>query len=942
MNVLLKKLLGTKNERTIKKWRPLVVRVADLEPTFQAKSDDELRAMTGTFRERIGNGEPLDSVLPESFACVREASVRTLGMRHYDVQVVGAIALHRGMISEMKTGEGKTLVATMPLYLNALSGRGAHLVTVNDYLARRDAEWMGRIYGFLGMNVGVIVHGLTDGQRQDAYGSDITYGQNNEFGFDYLRDNMKFRLQDYVQRELNFAIVDEVDSILIDEARTPLIISGPAEGSSKLYYRINAIIPFLKADEDYVNDEKSMSVSLTDAGVDKVARRLGMAKPEDLFDPENIELLHHVNTGLRAHALFKRDQHYLVEGGEIIIVDEFTGRKMPGRRWSDGLHQAVEAKEGLKVQEENQTLATITFQNYFRMYDKLAGMTGTADTEAEEFHKIYKLDVLVIPTNRPIIRDDHDDWIYTTERGKFRAIAADIKESHEKGQPVLVGTTSVEKNEFLSKLLRREGVPHEVLNAKNHANEAIIVAQAGRKGTVTIATNMAGRGTDIILGGNPEYTAAQMAGVNEGPEYEAALEGAHELCAAGREEVLAAGGLRVVGTERHESRRIDNQLRGRAGRQGDPGSTRFYLSLEDDLLRIFGGENVKKWMDRLKVPEDEPIFHKWVNKVIASSQRKVEARNFDIRKGLLEYDDVMNQQRSTIYGLRRQTLEGGTTHDWIKDAVADVAYMAANRHCPEDALAEDWDMETLVESAKSEWTLDLDLDDVDTGSFDEIAAHLSSSLQAHYEARAHKIADQLYLLHEDEEGATPEHYWDRWLEYEREQLLRQVDRNWRMHLQGVDHLREGIHLEAYGQRDPKLIYKKAAFEYFQNLLETIKEGVTGTLFRVVVRDDAQIERLKREREEAARKLMEQQQEMHAQAEQLVGAGGVQVGDRVRVGAPQGRPGAPVQGRPPVPTGPMIPIKRRAPKVGRNDPCPCGSGRKYKKCCMLQDSAGAPA
>jgi len=935
MNVLLKKLLGTKNERTIKKWRPLVARVAELEPTFQAKSDDELRAMTPAFRQRLDNGEPLDSLLPEAFACVREASVRTLGMRHYDVQVVGGICLHRGMIAEMKTGEGKTLVATMPLYLNALTGRGAHLVTVNDYLARRDAEWMGRIYGFLGMKVGVIVHGLTDAQRQDAYGSDITYGQNNEFGFDYLRDNMKFRLEDYVQKELNFAIVDEVDSILIDEARTPLIISGPAEGSQKLYYRINAIIPFLKADEDYVTDEKAMSVSLTDAGVDKVARRLNLEKPEDLFDPENIELLHHVNTGLRGHALFKRDQHYLVENGEIIIVDEFTGRKMPGRRWSDGLHQAVEAKEGLKVQEENQTLATITFQNYFRMYDKLAGMTGTADTEAEEFHKIYKLEVLVIPTNRPIVRDDHDDWIYTTERGKFRAIAADIKESHEKGQPVLVGTTSVEKNEFLSKLLTREGVPHEVLNAKNHANEAIIVAQAGRRGGVTIATNMAGRGTDIILGGNPEYTAAQMAGTNEGPEYEEALEKALETCAAAREEVLAAGGLRVVGTERHESRRIDNQLRGRAGRQGDPGSTRFYLSLEDDLLRIFGGENVKKWMDRLKVPEDEPIFHKWVNKVIASSQRKVEARNFDIRKGLLEYDDVMNQQRSTIYSLRRQTLEGTTTHAWINDAVADVAYMATNRHCPEGTLPEEWDIESLVDFAKSEWTLDLDLEGVDVGNFDDIAERLASQLKDHYEARARKIADQLYILHEGEEGATPEHYWQRWLEYEREQLLRQVDRNWRMHLQAVDILREGIHLEAYGQRDPKLIYKKEAFEYFQNLLETIKEGITGTLFRVEVRDDAQIERLKREREEAARKLMEQQQAMHAQAEQLVGAGGVQVGDRVR-------PGAPVQGRPPVPSGPTTPIRRRAPKVGRNDPCPCGSGRKYKKCCMLQDSAGVSA
>jgi len=932
---VMQKVIGSKNDRTLKKMQPIVSRVAELEATFEGYSDQDLQAMTGRFRERLANGESLEDILPETFAVVREAAKRVLGMRHYDVQVFGAIALHRGTVVEMKTGEGKTLVATMPVYLNALTQKGVHVVTVNDYLAKRDAEWMGRLYNFLGMDVGVIVQGMSDMVRQQGYACDITYGQNNEFGFDYLRDNMKFRLEDYVQRSHNFAIVDEVDSILIDEARTPLIISGPAAGSSKLYYRVNAIIPFLKADQDYVVDEKSMVVTLTDNGINKVEDRLGL---ENLFDTEQIEILHHVNTGMRAHILFKRDQHYLIEDGKIVIVDEFTGRKMPGRRWSDGLHQAIEAKEGLKVQEENWTLATVTFQNFFRMYETLAGMTGTADTEAEEFHKIYKLDVLVVPTNKPIQRQDEEDYIYTTERGKFHAILKDIQDCHQRGQPVLVGTGSVEKNEFLASLLTKEGIPHEILNAKQHAREADIVAQAGRLKGVTVSTSMAGRGTDIVLGGNPELLAASHAakvGIGQDPdddtplldlpEYQELLEAFRVQCTAEKKDVLAAGGLRVISTERHESRRIDNQLRGRAGRQGDVGSSQFYLSLEDDLLRIFGGENLKKWMDRLKVPEDEPIFHKWVTRVIESSQTKVEARNFDIRKNLLEYDDVMNQQRSTVYGLRRQTLEGRDTHAWVVDAVLDVAYLVSNNFCPEGSTSEEWDIDGLVAHAKKEWDLTVDLSDADVTRFVEISDTLGAQLKAQYEARVDKIASQLHELHDGEEEATVEHYHSRWMEYEREQMLRSVDRNWRLHLQAIDHLREGIHLEAYGQRDPKLVYKKEAFEYFQNLLATIRETVVDVLFRVEVKDDDQIERLKRDREEKARKLREQQQATHAQAESLVGGGAFGSGGRAGVRADE-----------------KSPIRRAAPKVGRNDQCPCGSGKKYKKCHGARESEAAAA
>ncbi len=694
-SALIKKIVGSKNERELKRLWPIVEQINNLEAGISKLSDDQLRNKTSEFKERYGRGETLDSLLPEAFAVCREAGKRVLGMRHFDVQLIGGMVLHQGKIAEMKTGEGKTLVATLPSYLNAITGKGVHVVTVNDYLARRDSEWMGRIHDFLGLRVGVIIHGLDDEERRDAYNADITYGTNNEFGFDYLRDNMKFALEDYVQRDFNFAIVDEVDSILIDEARTPLIISGPTEDSTDKYYIIDRIIPLLKKGEvveeeantlsgkrkrytgDYTVDEKAKSATLTEEGVLKVEKLL---KIENLYDPRDIETLHHVNQALRAHALFKLDVDYVVKEGEVIIVDEFTGRLMPGRRWSDGLHQAIEAKEGVKIENENQTLATITFQNYFRMYEKLSGMTGTADTEAEEFHKIYKLDVTVIPTNRVLLRPDFPDVIYKTEREKFNAVIEEVKELHAKGQPVLVGTISIEKSEELAELLRRQGIPHNVLNAKQHEKEAEIVAQAGRKGMVTIATNMAGRGTDILLGGNAEAMSKQWLRSNpEVSEEEFAKVSAQfkEQCLKEHDEVVSLGGLHILGTERHESRRIDNQLRGRSGRQGDPGSSRFYLSLQDDLLRIFGSERVSKIMDMLKIEEGEAITHGLITKAIENAQRKVEAHNFEIRKHLIDYDDVMNKQREVIYAQRREILAGETIResfvDMVNDAVADLA-----------------------------------------------------------------------------------------------------------------------------------------------------------------------------------------------------------------------------------------------------------------------------
>ena len=662
-----KKIFGTKNARVIKGMRPIVEHINSLEGGLQSKSDAELRAMTGAFRTRLDQGAALDDLLPEAFAVCREAGRRVLKMRHFDVQLIGGMVLHRGGIAEMKTGEGKTLVATLPVYLNALAGKGVHVITVNDYLARRDSEWMGRIYKFLGMSVGIVVHGLDDQERQESYRSDIAYGTNSEFGFDYLRDNMKLSIENYVQRELNYAIVDEVDSILIDEARTPLIISGSAEQSADLYQKVDGIIPGLRKDIDYTVDEKAHSAILTDAGIERIEQRLNVG---NLYNPANLEWLHHVTTALKAHTLYKRDVNYLIEDDKVIIVDEFTGRKMPGRRWSDGLHQAIEAKEGVEVQEENQTMATISYQNYFRIYKKLAGMTGTADTEAEEFHKIYKLGVTVVPTNKPMLRVDNDDVVYKNERGKFRAVVDEIVDCHKRGQPVLVGTVSVEKSEVVASLLRKKQIPHNVLNAKQHEKEAHVVAQAGRKGAVTISTNMAGRGTDIILGGNAEFMArAEIDPENAGkpghewpPEQEEAFQQGFSRfkaqCDAEKQEVLTAGGLHILGTERHESRRIDNQLRGRSGRQGDPGSSRFFLSLEDDLMRIFGAERITGLMERLGMEEDVPIEHGLINRAIENAQKKVEGHNFDIRKNLLEYDDVMNQQRKTIYALRRQVLEG--------------------------------------------------------------------------------------------------------------------------------------------------------------------------------------------------------------------------------------------------------------------------------------------
>jgi len=836
----LTQIFGSKNERELKKLQPLVARINELEPEIKAMSDAQLKDQTPRLRTRLDNGEPLDDLLPEAFATVREASMRTLGMRHYDVQLIGGMVLHGGSIAEMKTGEGKTLVATLPGYLNALTGRGVHVITVNDYLARRDTEWMGQIYRFLGMSVGTIQHGLDDRQRKESYGSDITYGTNNEFGFDYLRDNMKFDAASLVQRKLYYAIVDEVDSILVDEARTPLIISGPAEKSTQLYYQVNGIVPKLKAEVDYKIDEKARSATLTEEGVAHAEQMLGV---ENLYDPGNIELLHHTNQALKAHTLFKRDVDYIVKEGEVIIVDEFTGRLMPGRRYSEGLHQALEAKENVKIENENQTLATITFQNYFRMYDKLAGMTGTADTEAAEFKNIYNLDVSVIPTNKPMIRKDFSDVIYKTRREKFNAAIEEIKELHKKGQPVLVGTVSIDISEQMAKQLKKQGIPHEVLNAKNHEKEAEIISLAGQKGAVTISTNMAGRGTDIVLG-----------------------EGVTEL-----------GGLHILGTERHESRRIDNQLRGRSGRQGDPGSSRFYLALEDDLLRIFGGERITGIMERLGMEEGEPIEHNLISRAIENAQTKVEAHNFDIRKHLLEYDDVMNQQREVIYKQRRDLLTGVNLKETIEDIMVESAETIASQFADERALPEDWDWDAISDAVFQQFNFRMAKMDENTldGLNDEGLA------QAIYE-QAHAIYNQkAAMLGSDED----------FRQLERVVMLQTVDNLWKDHLLSMDHLKEGIGLRGYAQQNPLLVYKKEGFEMFQETIERIKSETLGILFRIQLAEPDHIEDLQQPKEQP-----------------LVFSGG---GD-----APAAKK----------------PVKREAKKVGRNDPCPCGSGKKYKKCC----------
>jgi preprotein translocase subunit SecA len=834
----LTKVFGSKNERELKQLQPLVDRINELEPEVQALNDEQLKGQTAAFRRRLDQGETLDSLLPEAFATVREASMRTLKMRHFDAQLIGGIVLHQGKIAEMKTGEGKTLAATLPAYLNALTDKGVHVITVNDYLARRDTEWMGNIYRFLGLSVGTILHGLNDGERLAAYGSDITYGTNNEFGFDYLRDNMKFEREGLVQGELNFAIVDEVDSILIDEARTPLIISGPAEKSTDLYYQINNLIPRLNKDTHYTIDEKARSAILTEDGVAKAEKLLQV---DNLFDPKYIELLHHINQALKAHTLFKLDVDYIVKNGEVIIVDEFTGRLMPGRRYSEGLHQALEAKEGVKIENENQTLATVTFQNYFRMYTKLAGMTGTADTEATEFKKIYDLDVVVIPTNMPMIRKDFPDVIYKTRKEKFNAALDEIVELHKTGQPVLVGTISIDVSEALSKKLKKRGIKHEVLNAKNHEKEAEIIAQAGQMGAVTISTNMAGRGTDIVLG-----------------------EGVTDL-----------GGLHILGTERHESRRIDNQLRGRSGRQGDPGSSRFYLALEDDLLRIFGGERITGIMEKLGMEEGEPIEHNMISRAIENAQSKVEGHNFDIRKQLLEYDDVMNQQREVIYRQRREALSGKDLKDDIQEMIRDKAEEIADTFSADSPHPEEWDLEEIRGAVYKQFNFRLngfDEETLDGLNRDGLAEMIFEEAERVYRGREAAIGS------------------DEFRQLERLVMLQSVDNLWKDHLLSMDHLKEGIGLRGYAQQNPLVVYKKEGYELFQDMIERVKEETIGILYRIQIAEPEKLDDYHRPKQP-----------------QLSFSGGGE-GEQKK------------------------PTKRASKKIGRNAPCPCGSGKKYKKCC----------
>ncbi len=890
---ILKKFVGSKNERELKRLWPIVEKIGSMEPEMARLTDEQLQNKTAEFKERYSRGETLDSLLPEAFAVCREAGKRVLGMRHFDVQLIGGMVLNSGKIAEMKTGEGKTLVATLSAYLNALTGKGVHVVTVNDYLARRDSEWMGQIYRFLGLTVGVIVHGIDDAERRRSYAADITYGTNNEFGFDYLRDNMKFALDDYVQRPFYYAIVDEVDSILIDEARTPLIISGPTEDSTDKYYIIDRIIPQLKKGAvieeeantlsgkrkrytgDFTVDEKAKSATLTEEGVLQVEKLLRI---DNLYDPRNMEILHHVNQALRAHALFKRDVDYVVKDGEVLIVDEFTGRLMPGRRWSDGLHQAIEAKEGVVIENENQTLATITFQNYFRMYEKLSGMTGTADTEAEEFHKIYKLDVAVIPTNRLLLRPDFPDVVYKTETEKFKAVIDEIKECHTKGQPVLVGTISIEKSEVLSELLKKQGVPHNVLNAKQHEKEAEIVAQAGRKGWVTIATNMAGRGTDIVLGGNPDGLARQWRDNNPeatDEEYNAVLAKFRDDCAREHDEVVGLGGLHILGTERHESRRIDNQLRGRSGRQGDPGSSRFYLSLQDDLLRIFGSERVAKIMDLLKIEEGEAITHGMITKAIENAQKKVEAHNFDIRKHLIDYDDVMNKQREVIYTQRREILAGQEIRDSFLEMMQETVEDLAEGYAIEKVPATEWDWDGITETAYKLFGMQLDIPQETMVRLnpENFRMLLKEKVQEMFDAKLADFGDEImdHLI--------------------KVIMLQTIDTQWKDHLLSIDHLKEGIGLRGYGQKDPKQEYKKEAFNLFMNMITRIRAEVVEKMFWVQVGREEDVEEI---------------EQQHQKKQRLVfNAGGEDVAQQ--------------------------PTKSKK-TAGRNDPCPCGSGKKYKKCC----------
>jgi preprotein translocase subunit SecA len=1053
LDPILRKIFGTKHEREMKRVRPMVTAINELETKMQELDDVALRRKTFELKERVEKGEKLDDILFDAFAVCREGARRALGMRHYDVQLVGGIELHRGKVAEMKTGEGKTLVATLAAYLNALEGKGVHVVTVNDYLARRDAEWMGKLYGFLGLSTGVIVSQQGDDEKKRSYRADITYGQNNEFGFDYLRDNMKFSIYDYAQRPLHYAIVDEVDSILIDEARTPLIISGRGRTASEKYVQINEIVPRLRKDEHFIVDEKHHSVTLTEDGIELAQDELfkrQLTEAHNLYDPVNLESLHILQQLLKAHALYKRDQQYMVsEDGRVLIIDEFTGRVLAGRRWSDGLHQAVEAKENVNIQEESATLATISFQNLFRLYKKLSGMTGTADTEAAEFHKIYTLDVTVIPTHRPISRLDSEDLIYKTEREKFKAVVAEIKDCNLRGQPVLVGTTSVEKSDALARMLTREGIAHNVLNAKQHEREAYVVAQAGRKGAVTVATNMAGRGTDILLGGNPEMIARFEVLQGASPElqqdrvaFDAAI-AEHtarykQTCEAEKKEVIEAGGLHILGTERHESRRIDNQLRGRGGRQGDPGSSRFYLSLEDDLMRIFAGDRMTVLMDRLGMEEDIPIEHKWVTKAVENAQVKVEQRNFDMRKNLLEYDDVMNQQRKSIYALRRQVLSGqyqteptqderdrgvqqeslvaqadpelaklaepllleyvklfaadppsqtatqdervawreaalrtpletqsrlwfepleqqiyitfgcqtslreyaekpAPALDYLREIVAhslteqrerlldlvdEIVGTMVVHACPKGDHFEDWDLTGLSQAFNEQFGVPATGMEK-LGSIDDIVEKLYKDAQAVLEKREHDIGQLLFLR------------------VFRNFYLQEIDNQWLEHLQNMDALRDGIGLRAWGQRDPKKEYQKEGFEYFLELMQTIKSSIVNKMFRFEIEREDEVERLEERRRAQARERQQRLQLTHAEAQAADGgeAEATNGGPSEQQPIPTSRRGRRAAGVPASAAPPVAQtVRRERPKVGRNDPCWCGSGKKYKHCHLRSDAA----
>lgn len=911
----LTKLFGSRNDRLLKQYRKTVSRINAMEPDYEKLTDEALRAKTQEFKDRVAKGESLDDILPEAFAVVREGSKRIMKMRHFDVQLLGGMALHFGKIAEMRTGEGKTLTATLPVYLNALSDKGVHVVTVNDYLANRDAQWMGRLYNFLGLTVGINLPNMPREEKQAAYRADITYGTNNEYGFDYLRDNMVYEAADRVQQGLNFAIVDEVDSILIDEARTPLIISGQAEDHTAMYIAMNKVVPLLIRQEgeadprtgegvtkpgDFTLDEKTHQVFLTEQGHESAERILAshglIAEGASVYDPANITLMHHLYAALRANHLYHRDQHYVVQNGEIVIVDEFTGRLMSGRRWSEGLHQAVEAKEGVNIQAENQTLASITFQNYFRLYNKLAGMTGTADTEAYEFQEIYGLETTVIPPNRPSRRDDQLDRVYKTTREKYEAAIKDIRECHERGQPVLVGTTSIENSEIIDQLLNKEGLPHQVLNAKQHAREADIVAQAGRAGMITIATNMAGRGTDIVLGGNIEKLIAAV-------EADEALDEAGRAAqiaqlradwSVDHEKIKALGGLRIIATERHESRRIDNQLRGRSGRQGDPGSSRFYLSLDDSLMRIFAGDRVKAIMDRLKMPDGEAIEAGIVTRSIESAQRKVEARNFDIRKQLLEYDDVANDQRKVIYQQRNDILDASELSDVIAAMRDDCMTDLVRQYVPAESVEEQWDIPTLQKVLADEWQVDIDLKAIVEGASaitdDEILEKVVQAAQAAFEAKVEQVGRENFT------------------QFERVVLLQNFDSNWRDHLSSLDYLRQGIHLRGYAQKQPKQEYKREAFELFRQLIDQVKNEVTKVLMTVQVQSQAQLDQAAQDMESRAESIAN----VTYTAPTETGEVETTLEQRQATGARE------------------LPLPEGV-RVSRNDPCPCGSGKKYKAC-----------